>query len=154
MLALTCGHVMGHRQQGGKALPSACVNRSSAHRQRNPVWTYAKVPARRSAITRCLFLPSFALCLPRLSLRCLPSFVPLPSSSHISPLSCLLLLIFSHLLPPTPLPLLLAAVSCSTHLPFWQGPVCHFCPSEQILRSNPLSNSFLSIYKRVIIPRF
>lgn len=65
------------------------------------------------------------------------SFVLSPSSPRFSPLSRLLLLIFSHLPPATPLPLLLAAVNCSARLPHQEGLRSH------VWRSKPLSSIYM-----------
>lgn len=96
-------------------------------------WTDAKVPVRRSAKTLlsvlALLFSSASLFSPRPrpALFCSLAFL----TTFFSPLSRLLLLIFSHLLPL--LPPLLAAVSCSTCLPHQESLVCHFCSPEEIL---------------------
>lgn len=104
-------------------------------------WTRAKAPACWSAKT---LLSVLALLFPLppvpLSAPTLHSFVLSPSSPRFSPLSRLFLLIFSHLPPPAPLPLLLSAISCSTRLPRQEGLVSHVCPPGEIRRSKQLSS--------------
>lgn len=102
--ALACEHFTWQWQHDGKASRSVFINRYAAHTDQKlgpmPRCQWARVPNPR---------PSFPLCLRRLTLFCsLP-----PPPQRLSPLSRLLVLVFSHLPPSTPLSLLLTAVNSS-----------------------------------------
>lgn len=121
-------------------------------------WTDANEPARRSAKPCCLFSPSFFPLSP-FSLSALARLSSLPSlfcslPTLFSPLSRLLLLIFSHLPPPTPLPSLLAPVSCSTRLPPVRRVWClvFFVPLKRFRGLN-LFQVCILIYTRVKLKR-